>query len=304
MELGLLVLVALGCLVFQLRLPGRLPTEADHRTVAGWLRAEARPGDAVLLFPWWTERARLYLPPELPVYGYLNSDTDDLSAHPRVWVLAQPELPGSEVSRFQAAFLPRRTAVGPTRHAGPLELTLYENGRYRPRRFVASEVWTRARVYLESPDGTRRDCPFDGRVHRCPGPPHLYLAREWHEVTFEPRHCLWMPPPGGPERLVAEFDDVPVDTEWRLEAGIASEFSTHHAPPLSVTHLGVEDAASRESLLTLSLPPGREGMLRAARALPSGRARAVRLWVQADNAESRQVCLDFLALGPGAPEGT
>jgi hypothetical protein len=109
--------------------------------------------------------------------------------------------------------------------------------------------------------------------------------------------------PGGPRRLVAEFDDVPADTQWRLEAGIVGEFAFHHGPRLSTSHLGVEDAASGESLLTLSLPPGREGVLRVARALPPGRARTVKVWVQADNAETRQVCLDFLALAEGTPEG-
>jgi hypothetical protein len=306
LELGGLVLVALACLVFQLRLPGRFPSEGDYRTVADWLRAEARPGDAVLLFPWWTEKARLYLPAQVPVHGYLGSDRSDLGEHPRIWVLAQPELPRADASGFRDAFLPGRTAVGGPRRAGPLELTLYENGRYRPRRFVASEAQARARVYLESPEGTRLDCPFDGRVHRCPGPPHLYVAPEWHEIHYEPRRCLWMHAPGGPRRLVAEFDDVPADTEWRLEAGIVSEFASHHAPQLSITHLGVEDVASRESLLTLSLPPGREGVQRAARAIPPGRSRTVKVWVQADNAESRQVCLEFLALSADAdaPEGT
>lgn len=299
MELGVLLLVALACLVFQLRLPGRLPTEENERTVAGWLRAEARPGDAVLLFPWWTERARLYLPPELPVYGYLHSDKDDLSAHPRVWVLAQPELPGSEVSRFQAAFLPRRTAVGPARRAGPLELTLYENGRYRPHLFVASEAFAQARVYLESPDGTRRDCPFDGHVHRCPGPPHLYVAPEWHEIFYEPRHCLWMPPPGGKERLVAEFDGVPGGSELRLEGGIIFEHAYKHDAGLSVTHFGVEDATSHESLLEIAQPPGLEGVQKASRELPPGAPRTVRVWAQADNPAWRQLCLDVVALGAG-----
>ena len=299
MELGVLVLVALVCLVFQLRLPGRLPTEADHHTVADWLRAEAHPGDAVLLFPWWTERARLLLPPELPVYGSLNSDRDDLSAHPRIWVLAQPDLPGSKVSAFQAAFLPQRTATGETRHAGRLELTLYENGRYRPRRFVASEALARAHVYLESPEGVRRDCPFDGHVHRCPGPPHLYVAAEWHEILYEPRHCLWMHPPGGTERLVAEFEGVPGGTELRLEGGIIFEHAVAHSPGLSVTHFGVEDAARHESLLEISLPPGLEGVQKASRALPPGESRTVKVWTQADNPDRRQVCLDVFALGAG-----
>jgi hypothetical protein len=295
-----LLLVALACLVFQLRLPGRFPSEADYRTVADWLRAEARPGDAVLLFPWWTEKARLYLPPELPVYGYLGSDSNDLSAHPRVWVLGQPELPRADVSGFRAAFLPRRTAAGPSRRTGNLELTLYENGRHRPRHFVASEVYAKARVYLESPEGTRRACPFDGRAHRCPGPPHLYVAPEWHEIHYQPRHCLWMHPPGGEERLVAELDGVPWGTELRLEGGIIFEHAVRREPHLSTTHFGVEDAASRESLLQISQPPGLEGVLEASRVLPPGEPRTVKVWVRADNPDSRQVCLDLFALGDGA----
>ena len=298
-ELGGLLLVALACLVFQLTLPSRLPTEADHRAVAEQVRAEARPGDAVLLFPWWTERARLYLPPELPVYGFLGSDGEDLDAHPRVWVLGQPELPRAGVSDFQAAFLPRRAAVGAPRHAGPLELTLYTNGRYRPRRFVASEAFARARVYLESPDGARRDCPFDGRVHRCPGPPHLYVAPEWHEIHYQPRHCLWMHPPGGPERLVAEFDGVPGGTELRLEGGLIFEYAAQRARHLSTTHFGVEDAASHASLLDIAQPPGLEGVLKASRVLPPGGPRTVKVWTQADNPDARQVCLDVVALEAG-----
>jgi hypothetical protein len=296
-ELGALLLVALACLVFHFRLPGRLPSEADYQRVAGWLRAEARPGDAVLLFPWWTERARLYLPPELPVYGYLGSDGDNLRAHPRVWVLGQPDLPRSDEGDFLAAFLPGRTVQGETRREGPLALTLYTNGRYRPHRFVASEAYARARVYLESPDGTRRDCPFDGRAHRCPGPPYLYVAPEWHEIRYEPRHCLWMHAPGGPERLVAEFDGVPGGTQLRLEGGIIFEHAFPKAPHLSTVHMAVEDVGSREPLLEVSQPPGLEGVQKAWRELPPGGPRTVRVWVQADNADTRQVCLDVFALG-------
>ncbi|WPB79694.1 hypothetical protein KYC5002_11135 [Archangium violaceum] len=299
-ELGGLLLVALACLVFQLRQPGHLVSEADYRTVEGWLRTEARPGDAVLLFPWWTERARIYVPPEVPVYGYLGSDKNELSAHPRVWVLGQPEQPRAGEADFRDAFLPGRTAVGAPRRAGNLELTLYENGRYRPRRFVASEAYAKARVYLEAQDGTRTECPFDGRVHRCPGPPHLYVAPEWHEIHFEPRHCLWMHAPGGTQRLVAEFDGVPADTELRLEGGLISEYASHHDARLSTAYYGVEDAATREPLLEIAQTPGLEGLQKAWRALPPGEPRTVKVWVRAENPERRQVCLDVFALGDGA----
>lgn len=302
MELGGLLLVALACLAFQLRLPGRLPSEADYEAVRAHLQAKARPGDAVLLFPWWTERARLHVPPEVPVYGYRGSEHDDLSAHPRVWVLGQPELPRADASGFLAAFLPGRTAVGTAFEAGTLRLSLYENGRYRPRRFVASEAFRGARVYLESPDGGRRACPFDGRVHRCPGPPHLYVAPEWHEILYQPRRCLWMHAPGGPERLVAEFDGVSGGAALRLEGGIIWEQAWRKEPRYSTTTLGVDDARTGERLLEVALPPGLEGVQHEERALPPGPPRTVKVWVQADNPDRRQVCLDVFSLE--APVGT
>lgn len=298
MELGGLLLVALLCLAFQLRLPGRLPSDADLRAVAEVLARDARPGDGVLLFPWWAERARLFVPPALPVHGWLDSDKADLGEHPRLWVLGQPELPRSDAEAFDAAFLPGRKALGPETRHGPLSLRLYENGRHRPRRWVASEAIPRARVYLEQPEGNRIDCPFDGRVHRCPGPPHLYVAPEWHEVLYEPRHCLWMHAPGGPQRLVAEFDGVPAGLGLRLEGGIIFEFAHPKDPRLSTTHLGVDDAASGERLLDVPIPPGREGVQKAEVVLPPGPPRTVKVFVQADNAESRQVCLDVMALEP------
>ncbi len=298
-ELGGLVLVALLCLVFYLRLPGRFPTEEDYRAVSSRLQSELRPGDAVLLFPWWTERARLHLPPGVAVYGYFGSDRDDLKAHPRIWVLGQPELPKANEEAFLAAFQPGRTAAGPPLQAGTLRLTLYTNGRYRPHRFVASEAYARARVYLESPDGARRPCVFDGQAHRCPGPPHLYVAPEWHESLYEPRRCLWMHPPGGPERLVAEFEGVPGGTGLRLEGGIIFEYA-YGRPHLDTVHMGVDDAHTGERLLDVALPQGLPGWQKAERQLPPGAPRTVKLWTQVNNPELRHVCLDVFALGaPG-----
>lgn len=211
LELGGLLLVALLCLLFHLRLPGRLPSEADYRAAAERLQAEGQPGDAVLLFPWWAERAR---------------------------------------------------------------------------------------VYLEQPDGTRRDCPFDGKAHRCPGPAHLYVAPEWHEILYEPRRCLWMHAPGGKQRLVAELDGVPGGVGLRLEGGIIFEHAFPRDARFSTTHLGVDDAVSGARLVSLAIPPGLEGVQKAEVRLPDGAPHTVKIWVQADNADRRQVCLDVLGVEP------
>ncbi|AGC47486.1 hypothetical protein MYSTI_06213 [Myxococcus stipitatus DSM 14675] len=298
LELGGLLLVALLCLVFHLRLPSKLPSEESYRAVAERLKAEGRPGDAVLLFPWWAERARLFVPPGLPVYGYLGSDHDDLSAHPRVWVLGQPELPRSDEATFLKDFLPERRAVGPVVQEGTLTLSLYENGRHRPRRFNAADRVAQARVYLESLDGTRAPCPFDGTAHRCPGPGNVYVATEWHEVFYEPRHCLWMPAPGGARRLVAEFDGVPGGVGLRLEGGIIFEYAFPRDAQLTTAFLGVEDAASGAPLVEVAIPPGQEGVKKSEVLLPPGEARTVKVWVRSENPDRRQVCLDVLALEP------
>src|SRR5882757_9704555 len=96
--------VALLCIAFQVRLPSRLPDERDYLEVQKVLEAEAQPGDALLLYPWWTERARLFAPERMTVVGYQGSDADDLEQHARVWVLAQPDLPRASLSDFLQGF--------------------------------------------------------------------------------------------------------------------------------------------------------------------------------------------------------
>src|SRR5215472_13677929 len=99
-ELAVLVGAGAAALVFQLRLPQRLPAEQDYRDVAATLERERSEGDVVLLYPWWSERARLFVPPALPVVGYLGSDTDPLRSFARIWLLAQPRLPKANLSDF------------------------------------------------------------------------------------------------------------------------------------------------------------------------------------------------------------
>src|SRR5262245_21658312 len=96
----LLTAVALLCVAFQIRMPSRLPDESEYREVEKVLAAEAQPNDVLLLHPWWTERARVFAPDALQVVGYQDSDRDDLEQHPRIWVLAQPDLPRASMDDF------------------------------------------------------------------------------------------------------------------------------------------------------------------------------------------------------------
>lgn len=303
-ELGALVLAALFALAFHARLPGKQVDEADYRRVAEVLAQERAPGDVVLLFPWWTERARLFVPDGLPVVGYLVSDGDELVAHPRIWVLGQPRQPKADLAGFDKAFLPGRSALGATREFGNLQLTLYRNDRHRPVVFSAADAFASAHVYLERPDGGRVDCPFDGRAHRCPGPGNLYVAPEWHELKFVPRRCLWMHPPGGSTRLVAEFPQVPQGSRLRLEGGIIWEHAPRNDPSITTTTIAVEELGSNRRVVDLSIPPALEGIQRAevpAAGLAS--TAGLRLSVASENPEARELCVDLFSLGPSAAEG-
>src|SRR5260370_604715 len=100
-EALLLVAFAAFALWFHATLSQRLPKDSDYEAMAQFLAAQAEPGDCVLFFPWWAERARVYLPETLPAIGYLGSDQDSLREVRRIWVLAQPWLPPSDIAHFQ-----------------------------------------------------------------------------------------------------------------------------------------------------------------------------------------------------------
>lgn len=303
LEAAALLVTALAALVFQLRLPGRFATDDDYRQVAARLEAEARPQDAVLLFPWWTERARLFLPEGLPVVGYLHSEEDPLENHPRIWLLAEPDLPRAKRSHFDEAFLPGRRALGPPVRLGHLELTLFENGRYRPRSFSAVEHFREALVYLDSPGRAPLECPFDGRSFTCPGGAGIHVAPEWHDLFYVPRLCLFMKVPGGATRLVVEFPDVALAPKLVLEGGVIWELAPSRGPTVTTAHVGLERASDGRNVLELAIPPGLEGMQRAEADFPAGAPgeRRFRVWVQSDHAEARQLCVDLTSRAGGGP---
>ena len=295
----MLLIVGASGLYFQLSLPARLPSELDYRQAAAAIAADALPGDVVLLHPWWAERARLFVSPELPVVGYFGSDGDPLSAHPRIWVLSQPKLPRFDRAAFERKFLPGRTPIGAARRFGTLELALYANGSYRPVVFSAVREYASARVYLEDPALGRIDCPFDGKAHRCPGRDSLRVAAEWHELLYAPRLCLWMHPPGGVRRLVADFPAVPLSNRLTLEAGIVGEFAWGRNPERTPVRVEVSDGSSGARLIELIIPPGREGMQRVERTAPETAPRALRISVQSDNPAARETCVDLFSDRPG-----
>ena len=150
-QLLLLVGAAAWGAAFQVRLSGVQVPDADLESAAQVLAREAQPGDVVLLYPWWTERARLFVPAGLPVVGHIHSDDEPLEDHPRVWLLATPELPRADLPGFERRHMTDRVRLGEPRQLGKVSLSLWKNGLYRAPRFSAAAELPRAQAWLESP---------------------------------------------------------------------------------------------------------------------------------------------------------
>lgn len=294
--LATVVLVALWALVFQLRLPGRLPSDSDYAAVGEALTREAEGGDVLVVYPWWADRVRTLAPESLAVVGHLGHERAALLRHPRIWLLAQPELPGSDLDSFLETFGEGRTRTGDPRRFGNLELSLWENGRHRPIVFSAPDApLAGAQAWLETPDGRRSPCPLQGDRFKCPGPPFLYVRAEWHEVFYEPRRCLWMHPPGGDAKLVVEFAAATVGAaDGLLEAGFIWDTFARKGPENTTTTVRAEDGAGRV-VADIALTPGLEGMQRAAFSIPDAAVGSLRLSVHSQGADARWICVDALA---------
>src|SRR5262249_13804671 len=202
---------------------------------AAVLEAERAPGDVAVLHPWWSERARLFVPAAIPVVGYLGATGDDLLAHPRIWVLANERLPFVPDADFRARFLPDRTPLGAPRRFGPLTLTPYRNGRARAIRFSAVDELAQAEVSIESPGAASVPCSRSGDAFLCRAG---RAAPAWHEVPYQPQRRRARPPRArGPPPAVA----LPLHPSPRwagTDRGAISRGPRRHASPRGGHHLG------------------------------------------------------------------
>jgi hypothetical protein len=285
-ELALVLVVALASLGFQLWLPSTHVEEKDYQDVARVLASEAQPGDAVLLAPWWTEKARIYLP-NLEVVGYQGSELDDLELNPRVWVLSEPRLPKADYPGFYEKFAPSRTAVGQMREFGNLRLQLFTNGRYRPLTFNAAQLLPQSQVYVESPDGQRQGCQWDGqRSWRC-GQSQVLI--ETREIMFAPHTCIRLWPPGGSSKLVLELPPVPASASIGLRTGMVWDRGFFHDARLTPTTVNLE--ANGQVTSSITLAPGLTGVQRS-NAPGVAEGSRVRVTSQSQNAELRELCVE------------
>lgn len=274
-------------LAFQLRLDGRLPSALDWRSAAAVLARDARPGDAVVLSPWWAERAREILPATLPVLAFPGLAGEDLLGVRRVWLL---ELPGAPFRRRDAEreLLARAGAVEGPQRLGRLELTRFDLRApalplaFLPDRLAGAEVALGGAPCAQGPGGRRR----------CPGPPYVEVAREVREVDALPRPCLYAhPSPEG--ALTLRFPDVPMGRSLRGHVGIVGEAALGGNAPVRLAvsadgqELGVVEAPPRD-------PAWRRFEL--GTAAFAGRSAALTFSVTAADPARRHFCFDAYTL--------
>src|SRR5260370_15105983 len=119
-----LIAVGVGSLIFDLTLGLRLPDDASWAEAAGALRAQARPGDAVQLWPAWAERARIFVD-ATPVLAEEDLASADYAGVQRLWILSLPRTPF--FSAPAGALLARgATAASEERRFGALALRAWD----------------------------------------------------------------------------------------------------------------------------------------------------------------------------------
>jgi len=281
-----LLVAALGLygLSFQATLPRRLPPPADWQAAAAHLAREARAGDAVVLAPWWAERARAVLPPGLPVLAFPRLAGEDLPGLRRLWLLASPGAPGGtgDVARDLRG---RTTATGAPARFGALDLTpLALADPVLPLAFLpdrlegATVTWGEARCVRAASGG-----------FRCPGREGPSVARQVREVEGLPRTCLVIEPSPGTAALRIAFDAVPLGCVLRGHTGIVGEAALRGEEPVEV---GVE--VDGERVLALEEPAAVPGWHRFELAThrPTGGAARVTFTLSTRDPGQRPLCVD------------
>lgn len=299
-EALLLLGVALWAWRFILTLPDRLPSSGDYAALSAVLAREAKPGDVLLLHPWWAEKARLFAPAQLPVVGYLGSDGDDLEEYQRIWVLSQPELPRNDEHGFQVAFSRDRVSELNPQRFGNLRLERFRNGRYHPPLLSSDDGVVQPAALTVETGQDRAVCTGSGGQVSCPGGAFA-KGTAWHEVHYRPLRCLWIHPPPAPSLLTLT---LPVDSaaaQVRVEAGLFWEHAAKRDPKLTPVTLSLEGATSPAEI---RIEPGDERLQRIERPLPSAGAQGLTVRVETRNPEAREICLRWRLYGrpplPGA----
>ena len=202
--------------LFQARLPSRLPSSLDWAALGALLERDAQPGDGVLVSPRWAERIRAVAPTSAPIVALGDAAEEDLPGVRRIWLVSIPGAPRFSFETERTVLARGASSDGPQR-LGALEVTRYALTfpivplAFLPDRLAGAEV-----IVGERPCATERE------GFRCPGAAAVRVAREIRELAGAPRPCVAASPnPEAGAPLAVTFRSVPAGRVLRVHAGAA-----------------------------------------------------------------------------------
>jgi hypothetical protein len=206
----------------------RVPSLADYRAAAAFVRKEMGPRDAVAAAPSWSD----------PIVRHVLGDRidlamagrSDLARYERLWALS---IRGAHPAEAAAREPSLRRAFG------RVEVLRWDLGPSRLR-YDFVEQLPSAEVRFAGPRSEGECALRNGARARGGGlgtgvlPPARRfdcepgLSGTWvgqvvmEDLDLEPRHCVYQPP-AGPNRLTVTYRDVPLGDELQLYAGLYYE---------------------------------------------------------------------------------
>lgn len=210
----------------------RGPSADEVEAGARRLRELTRPGDLVLILPFYATRAREWLGDLDPV-APKNPLAEDFDTHARVAVFSLFGAVESLDPELERMGLARARRESPKKG---ITLDVYTVSSTRTVTYSFRDHLAQARVTYEQPDGKLEACDRYGDEHGRGGvmgrwscrrdAEWFYVGREWHRMGDHPRLCLWAHPPNA-GRLRIEFPGVPLATRLAGRAGHTLNSSLH-----------------------------------------------------------------------------
>ena len=288
-ELALVVIAALGSIVYDVTLPGRMPRERDQQAAADVIRAQVVSGDAVAVLPEWAERVRGMLP-GVPFISAPDLATADLSRVKRLWLVELPSLPRGDVPNREREATAHLKEDGAVQTFGKVLLKRYVNPDFKEPLFDFTRDIGRAQVWIDA-QGRRMDCTLDGTTHRCGRAGTV--AHEIREIEFTPYDCVGANPVGRNFPLVVDYPDAILGTKLHVMAAVTGEMGWRHGEGRTPVDFNLEIDGQQMGAIHIpvgTVPPQRSEIDTSK--LDPKVPHDVRFSVLTENPKDREFCFD------------
>ena len=224
---AILIVTSVASAIFWVRLPGRLPTDADYRRANELIAARAQPGDIAVFAPAYADRGRAFIT-AVPAYSGYDLKYEEYPGTKRQWLVALADAPRFSL---QDAIAAMGAGNGAGERIGGLYVQLFDKPG-PPVAFSFTEEIAKATVTVGS--ANPRPCPLDGRgVHRCSREDWNKVGAAWYDVNERPLRCVWAHPVGR-EPLRIAFAGVPLRGKLRGRGAFVGQSAAGNGAPVDM----------------------------------------------------------------------